>query len=230
MCVKPPTSCRNKNAVDAATKRATLVHLHGCCRRWVHHGPSHPNNNRTPWERKAAQVKKTDVTNPYLELIRETHDPSMQIKTLEEELKGTIGKALGKQGQKVLYALQRLQAALREYENLLQQHNNVPNHPAVVQSAQQYNQLRQEAIKARWELMVHRQAVGLIVNNHKYVAQHYPIGDVIPIPDVNNSETTNGQTEESGSSNNRSGGSDPQKPKKVFGDQLSWWQNVGSWR
>ena len=43
-----------------------------------------------------------DVTNPYLEAIRQTHDPALHIKTLEEELAGSIGQALGKQGRKVL--------------------------------------------------------------------------------------------------------------------------------
>ena len=50
-------------------------------------------------------------------------------------------------------------------------------HPSVVKSAKRFNEHRQEAIKARWELTVHRQAVGFIVGNHQYVTQNYPIAE-----------------------------------------------------
>ena len=225
------------------------------CRRWVHHGPQRPSSS--PWERKAVQVKNTDLNNPYLDLIRDTHDPSMQLKTMEEELKGTIGKALGKQGDKILYALERLQEEYQQYQTLLEQHDNDCHHPQVVERAQQYNTVRQQAIQARWELLVHRQAVGLIVNNHMYIMKHYPIPDAIVVPGggnnttdkANNNSSSNNKKKEdedlsssssvhgsTTSNNNNTGDKEQEKEeekkpsRKVFGDQLSWWQNVGRWR
>jgi len=51
-----------------------------------------PGPASTSWERGAKLVKDVDkVSNRYLEAIRETHDPSFHIKTIEDELKETIG-------------------------------------------------------------------------------------------------------------------------------------------
>eukprot|EP00547_Thalassionema_nitzschioides_P015200 CAMPEP_0194249858 /NCGR_PEP_ID=MMETSP0158-20130606/21604_1 /TAXON_ID=33649 /ORGANISM="Thalassionema nitzschioides, Strain L26-B" /LENGTH=84 /DNA_ID=CAMNT_0038986495 /DNA_START=71 /DNA_END=321 /DNA_ORIENTATION=+ len=61
------------------------------------------------WERNAAIVKNTDINNQYLEHIRDTHDPALHVKTLEDEIRGSMGKALGKQGEKVLYFIQLMQ-------------------------------------------------------------------------------------------------------------------------
>lgn len=57
-----------------------------------------PSSSQTTWQRAAVRVKNTEIekNNPYLELIRDTHDPSLHLKTIEEELQGSIGKALGK--------------------------------------------------------------------------------------------------------------------------------------
>ena len=67
------------------------------------------------WERSARAVKNTDKTNKYLEHIRQEHDPALHIKTLEDELRGTMGKALGKQGQKVL---RNIEAMKRQAEQV----------------------------------------------------------------------------------------------------------------
>ena len=65
-----------------------------------------PSTRLKSWESGARLVRNTTVeNNKYLEHIREVHDPSQHLKTIEDELKGTIGKALGKQGEKVLQAL-----------------------------------------------------------------------------------------------------------------------------
>ena len=218
-------------AIAPASRLASVIGDSSAFVRLIHHGPSRPSDRSSPWERKATQVKNTDVTNPYLELIRETHDPSMQLKTLEEELKGTIGKALGKQGEKILHALRRMQEGLRRYETTLQEHGNVAHHPMVVERAQQYNLIREEALKARWELLVHRQAVGLIVNNHKYVIQHYPIGEALPIPKDGDGDSAPESSLTDGPNNKSTLKKTTLEEKpKVFGDQLSWWQNIGRWR
>lgn len=125
-----------------------------------------PGPSTTTWERGAIAVKNTDVSNPYLEAIRDTHDPSLHLKTIEDELKGTIGKALGKQGDKIFHAVYRMNEEFKVYQEELDKNETI-DHPNVQASAKRYNELRKQAIHARWELMVHRQAAGFIVNNHR---------------------------------------------------------------
>ena len=206
-------------------------------------GPSTPT---TTWQRSAKLIKNTDTSNQYLEHIRTVHDPSLHIKTIEDELKGTIGKALGKQGDKILAALRSMKDEHCKHEKILQAiatYSNDDNanlngsksksssHLAKEQmyyklreSALRYNELRKRAEKARWELLVHRQAAGFIVNNHKIVHEKFPIGKPLPIPaegkNINclNSKT-NASTDSSSHNNN-----------KTFGNQLDWWQRIGRWR
>lgn len=146
-----------------------------------------------------------------MDLIRETHDPSMHLKTIEDELKSTIGKALGKQGDKILDAVYYMNEAFQGYQDLLEKHKSV-NHPSVVEAAKQVNEHRAVAVKARWELMVHRQAVGFIVGNHQYVISKFPIMDALPVGEADKCLQ--------GSS----------KPEKDFEGQLDWWQRSGRWR
>ena len=141
----------------------------------------------------------------------------MHLKTIEDELKGTIGKALGKQGDKILSAVQRMRDEFVQYQELVTKHETV-QHPAVQACAVRYNDLRKQAIQARWELMVHRQAAGFIVNNHSYVMKHYPISEALPLSSSEEEEEK--QKKEAS----------PDKPKKKFGDQLDWWQRIGRWR
>ena len=161
--------------------------------------------NAPTWERAARRVKNVDAEKDslYMDAIRDTHDPSMHLKTIEDELKGTIGKALGKQGQKIHYHVTRMQEAYAQYQE-----------KPSPQVAAAFNACRKQAIQARWELLVHRQAAGFIVNNHKYVMEHYPIADALP---------------EDGEVDVRDEPKETKSPKS-FGDQLDWWQKIGRWR
>ena len=95
-------------------------------------------------------VKNIDVTNQYLEHIRDTHDPALHLKTLEDELKGSIGQALGKQGEKILRALRSMRDELEEYKAILEEHPI--NSEIAIEKAKKYNFYREQAKKARWEL------------------------------------------------------------------------------
>jgi len=195
----------------ATAKRITVIQT---SERFLYsaNGPSKPS---AVWERGASKVKNTDHTNPYLDLIRDTHDPSLHLKTIEDELKGTIGKALGKQGEKILYAVRLMNEQYQTYEELLEKHGSV-DHPQVIKAAVVFNEYRSDAVQARWELTVHRQAAGFIVNNHKYVTEQYPIANALPIAEEN------GEADEQPESTS--------KDDKKFGDQLDWWQRIGRWK
>lgn len=121
-----------------------------------------PKPELKSWESGARLVKNTTVENQYLDHIRDIHDPSLHVKTIEDELKGTIGKALGKQGEKLLVALRCMAAERSKYDDLLRD-GYTPRCRQVVQVAQQYNEYRKQAHEKRWELIVHRQAAGFIV-------------------------------------------------------------------
>ncbi len=173
-----------------------------------------------PWERGARLVKDTKVENKYVEHIRETHDPSQHIKTIEDELKGTIGKALGKQGGKILLHLKAMERERQRYDQLVKDHELIDE--VVVAAARKYNEYRKDCLKARWELMVHRQAAGFIVGNHKFVVETFPIGDPLPVANQSDGKEGTGGDLFQG---------DPKKDvKKTFGDQLDWWQRIGRWR
>ena len=117
------------------------------------------------WESGARMVKNPKINNEYLDHIRDMHDPSLHLKTIEDELKGTIGKALGKQAQKIVAALRQMNEQYIRYEALLENEENGLDmeSPEVVEVAKKYNFYRKQAHQYRWELIVHRQAVGFTV-------------------------------------------------------------------
>jgi hypothetical protein len=212
------------------------------------------------WQRTAVQVKNTNDfnNNPYIDAIRRTHDPVQHVKTIEEELKGTIGRALGKQGEKVFRAVHSMQAEYREYERLtslllLQQQRAEKQQQQPVEdgtnlavealqlTVERYNRYRDQAVTARWELTVHRQAAGCIVGNHQYVQNAYPIGaKLVMPPDLlqllldrrgadGTSSTIDKTTTRTTPQQLQHGGGETTKKKK-FTDQLDWWQNIGRWK
>ena len=182
-------------------------------------GSKPSNKSPATWERSAKMVKNTDVTNPYLERVRsEVVDPALQLKTIEDELCGAIGKALGRQSEKIVFAIREMQKELDLYERLKDEGQLKKANGA----AARYNEARSRAIQARWELLVHRQAVGFTVDNHSVVHGTFPIGDRLP-EDASALET---ETKSMTSNNNE----DAPCTKKEWTDQLDWWQRIGRWR
>ncbi|VEU45333.1 unnamed protein product [Pseudo-nitzschia multistriata] len=197
---------------------------------------SGPSQQLKSWESGARMVQNTTVENKYLEHIREVHDPSQHIKTIEDELKGSIGKALGKQGQKVLMYARLMEEERQRYQDLLlelrgqareaephtpspavERTDDVDRHPELSKIAISHNEYREQCLHARWELIVHRQAVGFIVGNHKYVTDKFPVGDALPVP------SEDGEDERA----TAAASAEKSKKKKVFTDQLDWWQRIG---
>ncbi len=193
---------------------------------------SSKSTKQTPstWERSAKLVKNTDVTNPYLEQVRtEVVDPALQLKTIEDELCGAIGKALGRQGEKVLNAMRLMNQQYTQYQECI----NTQSYDEAIQAAERYNEARRKALTARWELLVHRQAVGFTVDNHSVVHSTFPIGEALPVTmnALNVSLGMNSTNSNHGGSNDtKRQPSDASDEKKKYGDQLKWWQTVGRWR
>jgi hypothetical protein len=90
--------------------------------------------------------------------------------------------ALAVKSKKIMYALKLMQAERETYDELVA--DNTPlNSSLVVESAKRFNGYRQEAVTARLELILHRRAVGLVVDNHKIVHEKFPIGERMPVHD-----------------------------------------------
>ena len=191
--------------------------------------PKSPTKPSTSWERGAKLVKKTDVTNQYLDKVRAEVGPALlQIKTIEDELCGAIGKALGKQGDKVLIAIRKMKEEHLQYI----EHIKNQSYEQALQAALSYNEARKNAIKARWELLVHRQAVGFTVDNHSVVHSTFPIGPSLPSK-IEDTRPKSGLLDDEDGTKQTSVDtttSSEQPQKKVWGDQLSWWQRVGRWK
>jgi len=218
----------------------------------------------TSWERGANAVKNVDTTNKYLEHIRDVHDPSLHLKTLEDELRGTMGQALGKQGEKILNSLRCLEEERSKYVELLSSHSdcngndskdtiNTVNGDGFVEQEENkiknisflsmststqaklihiiktYNKHRNDAQKSRWELTVHRQAVGFIVNNHKFVQDKFPIPPPLDLPFdfdvalIHSNANKNSLTVKKGKEGEET-------VTRNFGTQTDWWDNIGRWR
>lgn len=181
-----------------------------------------PGQALKSWESGARLVKNTQVENQYLEHIRQVHDPSMHLKTIEDELKGTIGRALGKQGEKVNMYLRAMEQERRAYSRLVDDERRDYSDAAVAEAVDKFNSYRKDAIQARWELIVHRQAVGFTVDNQRFIMTKFPIDDPLPTAELAlrlREDGDQGQDE-----------SAEQEIPKKFGDQLDWWQRIGRWR
>jgi hypothetical protein len=217
----------------------------------THRGP-----RTASWERGARRVK--DTTNadsslggighiPYVERIRESHDPTLHLKTLEDELKSTIGQALRRQADKIMYEVANMERQYESYVEILQvaRRSTSPEHDYSPDSSEiprirpspetrrrldevveRHNGHRSRALQARWELIVHRQAAGFLVNNHNVVTQTFPIKSALPEPcweadSPGNELAVNVAEPES----RRFDESEARIP-----DQLDWWQRIGRWR
>lgn len=182
------------------------------------------NTSNTTWERSAKLVKNTDRKNPYLDKIRaETVDPSLQLKTIEDELCGAIGKALGRQGEKVLFAICEMKEEHAKYEDCIRSRD----FNAALKYADRYTQSRKRALKARWELLVHRQAVGFTTENHNVVHSTFPIWDALPCTLPALEESLRKRCSLSANSIHPKIETNDAEKRRKIGDQLAWWQGVG---
>jgi len=186
-----------------------------------------PTQSLKAWERGAKLVKNVQVENQYLEHIRQIHDPSMQLKTIEDELKGTIGRALGKQGEKVNMYLRAMEQEKRALRQMLDEGQKDYRDKEVTKVIERFNSFRRDAVQARWELIVHRQAVGFTVDNQRFIMTKFPIEDALPTADEEEDAVRQKNDPHSKQQEVRK---KEVKQLKKFGDQLDWWQKVGRWR
>lgn len=104
--------------------------------------------------------------SPYLDRLRRCVGAQATQDALEAEIAQEIAGALGRAGAKVDLLLLKLQLARDAHDEADGSERS--------RLADEYAALRQQALTARWELQVHREAVGMR-GSHRSLDETYPI-------------------------------------------------------
>jgi hypothetical protein len=119
-----------------------------------------------PWESLVRELRDADYESPYLDRLRARHDVAAAQEQLEKEIIREMAAALGRSGEKVDVALLRLELAARALAAARD-----PEERARLVGA--FNARRDDALKARHELRIHREAVG--IRRNEMLDREYPI-------------------------------------------------------
>jgi hypothetical protein len=119
-----------------------------------------------PWRTLVRDLTAAGYESPYLDRLRQRVDTSASQESLEREIVAEMAAALGRAEDKLVAALLRLELAGRALD--------AARDPAErTVRADAYDAVRAEALAARWELVVQREAVGIRRND--LVERLYPI-------------------------------------------------------
>lgn len=119
-----------------------------------------------PWQALVRELKDAGYESPYLDRLRARYDVAAAQEELEKEIMREMAAALGRSGEKVDVALLRLELAGRA----LAAARDDDERTRLVAA---FNARRDEALKARHELRIHREAVGIRRNDT--LDTEYPI-------------------------------------------------------
>jgi len=119
-----------------------------------------------PWTKLVRELKDTGYQSPYLDRLRARLDPAEAIAQLETEIVQEMAQALGRTAARLDYALLRLELAAREIDA-------ATDDLARTAHVRAFNALRVEALDARRNLLIHREAVG--IRRNKLLDELYPI-------------------------------------------------------
>ena len=119
-----------------------------------------------PWSRLVRELKDTGYESPYLDRLRARLDPAEAVARLETEIVQEMAQALGRTEDKLNYALLRLELAARAIDA-------APDELVRYERVREFNTLRQEAIEARRNLQIHREAIG--IRRNRMLDDLYPI-------------------------------------------------------
>jgi hypothetical protein len=120
---------------------------------------------RPPWKTLVSELKDSGYQSPYLDRLRQRLDVEQAHATLEQEIVQEIAAALGRTAAKLDYALLRLELAARDVD--------AASSDDAAARTERFNALRDDALRARHELLIHREAVGIRRND--VLEQVYPI-------------------------------------------------------
>jgi len=119
-----------------------------------------------PWTRLVRELKDTGYESPYLDRLRARLDPAEAVSRLETEIVQEMAQALGRTEDKLNYALLRLELAARAIDT-------APDELVRYDRVKEFNALREDAIQARRNLQIHREAIG--IRRNRMLDDLYPI-------------------------------------------------------
>ena len=119
-----------------------------------------------PWQTLVRELRDAGFESPYLDRLRARHDVAAAQEALEKEIVREMAQALGRAGEKVDVALLRLELAGRE----LAAARDDAERARLVAA---FNARREDALTARHELRIHREAVG--IRRNEMLDREYPI-------------------------------------------------------
>ena len=125
-----------------------------------------------PWQALVRELRDSGYESPYLDRLRARYDVYAAQEELEKEIIREMAAALGRAGEKVDFALLRLELAGKALAAATES-TAATDADERTRLAAAFNALRAEAIAARHELRIHREAVG-IRRNHD-LDRDYPI-------------------------------------------------------
>ena len=118
-----------------------------------------------PWQTLVRELRDSGFESPYLDRLRSRVDVETAQEQLEKEIVREMALALGRSGEKVDVALLRLELAAKDVAAA------ADGERAVL--VERFNALRDDALKARHELRIHREAVG--IRRNEGLDAMYPI-------------------------------------------------------
>lgn len=119
-----------------------------------------------PWKRLVEELKDQGYESVYLDRLRANLDVAQQHAILEKEIVQEMAYALGRTASKVDHALLQLELLERELAR-----DQTPSRRAEVLDS--FRERREEAIRFRRDLLIHREAVGIRRND--ILERLYPI-------------------------------------------------------
>lgn len=119
-----------------------------------------------PWKTLVVELSRSGFDSPYLDRLKRKVDVELATEELEKEIVQEMASALGRAGDKVDYALLRLDLVAQAIEQ-------APDPATRRKKISRWNELREEAIDARYELRIHREAVG--IRQNRVLEAMYPI-------------------------------------------------------
>ncbi len=127
-----------------------------------------------PWKRLVDQLTDEGYESPYLDRLRQRLDVYQAQEDLEKEILQEMASALGRAEEKVLVALLELEVIGRELDRLeAQQGRDSAWAERVNQRVDAFNRQRKRVLHYLWELVIHREAIGL--TRHRILEECYPV-------------------------------------------------------
>ena len=120
---------------------------------------------KAPWKRLVEELKDQGYESIYLDRLRASLDVEAQHAILEKEIVQEMAYALGRSAAKVNHALLELELLERRLDDA----SDVEREAL----AEAYEAKREEALRLRRDLLIHREAIG-IRSNHQ-LERLYPV-------------------------------------------------------